>query len=159
MRRRARVGNLLDLSLILLLVFCLLGVGLRHRMQKNGEQALVEEDFRVTLLLEGLPAEWPHCVKVGETLYLGDGTPFGELLSCVSEPSSVRLLLDGELRHVAWEEGELCDVRAEVLVCGRERDGLLLRAGGQALPVGGRLTLYSARAEWKATVAATSPLS
>lgn len=159
MRQRSRTGNLLDLSLILLLVFCLLGVGLRQRMQKTGTGEETRGPHRVTVLLERLPAEWPSCVEVGERLYFADGTPFGELLTMTVLPAEELLVVgEGEV-SIPWGEELLCSVRAELLVTGAWQDGVLLREGAYALPLGSQLTLYSSRAEWQLLVLFVEPMA
>ena len=159
MRTRSRKGNLLDLSLILLLVLCLLGVGLRWRMQRRGEGGTEQIPCRVTVLLERLPAEWPRCVEIGERLYFADGTRFGEVLSLTVLPAGEPLTVGDAEAHMPWGADRLCSVRAELLVMGTWQEGVLLREGAYALPLGSRLTLYSSRAEWQLLVLFAEPLS
>lgn len=149
-------GNLLDLFLILLLLFCVIGAGLRQRALQNGREDFLTQEYSVILLLEKQPSDWLDCVEIGETLYLPDGTPFGSLRAISPSPCQ-ELLPSADGTHVVWEDGTLLDVRAEILVRGHIRDDVFLREEGQALLLWSRQTFYSERAEWKVTVIKISP--
>ena len=150
-------GNLLDLFLILLLVFSVIGVGLRQHALQRERQVVEEERYFVTLLLKKVPAEWIDCVSVGETLYLPDGTSFGVLRTLSCRPAQEILSGNGGTQSVLWEDGTFLDVSAVVEVQGQVREGVLLRDGKYALLLWSRQTLYSARAQWQATVSEVLP--
>ncbi|MBQ1963671.1 MAG: hypothetical protein II369_06090 [Clostridia bacterium] len=146
-------GNLLDLFLILLLLFSVIGVGLRQHALQREQEELPKEAYCVTLLLKKVPSEWVECVSVGEVLYLSDGTPFGVLRELSCSPARESISTIGGTQSVLWEDGSYLEVSAKVIVQGRIREGVLLREGKYALLLWSRQTLYSTRAEWNVTVA------
>ncbi|MBE6589296.1 MAG: DUF4330 family protein [Ruminococcaceae bacterium] len=141
---KERRGNVLDLFLILLLAFSLIGV--IGRMAEGGVSSAAEEEALIDIYVPATEARLFECLEIGETLYLGSGEYYGVLTEIGVFPAQVRLEKDGRVYLGAWDADGPKDLVFTVRVKGAFRDAVFHREGRESLLVGDGVSLYGTRA-------------
>ena len=149
--KKAGRGNLLDLFLIFLLLFSLLGALFRwdSLRQSNGGES---ERLLAVLVLRAVDPCIAECLREGEGGYRVSGEYFGELVAKAIRPSGVTCIEDGVWVEGEWDSSLFCDLYLTFSFLGRRVGSRVLHSGTQPLSVGQSITLYTERAELHATV-------
>ena len=157
MKRNERRGNALDVFLILLLIFSLIGMGFSFWFRTR-ENTASGEEVQAVLVLEwkAISPEVIACLRDGDALYTAAGAYYGQLEGISFTGAEVTLLSNGSYCKGAWSENVLCDAELVVRVTGVRQNGSFLRAGQYAVPVGQSVELYSSLACVRATVKSLS---
>ena len=141
---KERRGNVLDLFLILLLVFSILGVIARYR--EVGMTVDASTEGELVLRVESTDAALSECLTVGEELYLVSGAYYGELVGIESARARISLLEGGSFFEGEWDENGPREFTLTVKVMGSVKSGVFYHLQREALLVGSTLTLYGERA-------------
>ena len=145
-------GSVLDLFLILLFSFCLVGAVLRYRDLRRGEGEDSRAPYLITAVVREIPTETAACIEAGEELYTVEGELYGVVRSVSSAPTRWHLVSNGAYYEGVWPEEWVCDLTLTVAVPGSESGGVLLREGRWPLLTGQRTVLYSNRGQWTAEI-------
>lgn len=158
MRRGGRRGSVLDLFLVLLLSFCLVGAILRHREKRDEGLDNAISPYLVTAVATDIPRETAECLGAGEVLYTVEGEKYGVVTSVESHPARWRVISNGVWYEGDWPEEERCDLTVTVELQGSESGGALLRQGRWPLLTGQRTVLYSNRGQWSLEIRFFRPM-
>ncbi len=148
---RRRFLNPIDLCLILMLVFSILGICLRHRALHSTDEDVLQT-AEIVLLMRNVDAETADMLTVGEPFYNAGGEQFGTLRQLSSVPAKVCLEENGTLYEGRWEDGSRVDVTLTVEVEGTDRTSGFLISGRTAVLKGQTIECYSDRAYVRALV-------
>ncbi len=143
--------NFLDLCLILLFLFCLLG-GLWRRYTLRAAEREAETEFLMLAELADVHPALADCLSVGEDLYLASGEYYGRITGIEVLPAKTWLLSDGVYREAVLDPSKHCRLVLEIGFSGSTSRGVALYEGRISVPLGSYLTLYSERAELAAQV-------
>ena len=141
---KERRGNALDLFLVLLLVFSLLGV--IGRLGDTDSAAYEESEAIMLVRVEASDAALLDCLFVGEPLYLASGEYYGELAAIDSSPAKITLLEDGAFLSGEWDADGPRDYLVSVKTKGAWKGSSFFRSERDILLVGADVTLYGERA-------------
>ena len=147
-----RKGRLLDLFLGLLLVLSLLSIGMRAMTSYGKGSAEAEERYSVTVRMQRVPSVGAEMLTNGQTLYTAAGEAVGSLLSFSVEEHTETLVWNGALYSSVLPREETCDLILTLSLRGKERDGVFLFLGREALAIGSEVLLYTQNTELRAIV-------
>ena len=145
-------GNIFDLFLIFLFVFCVLGVFFRWFSLRQKTPADPSALITAQLVVRGVDPRMVDSLTVGERLYSNAGDDFGELVEVSLRPAKIELLRDGTAVEGEWDPALRCDLFLTVRFLGTQTGGRVLHGARIPLSVGQHLTCYSERAEISAVI-------
>ena len=152
MKHAKRRAGFLDLSLIFLILFGVLGVLLRWHTVRQSSGMDAKREFAVSAILVGMDPRVSECLDVGDALYLLSGEQVGQIGFVETQPSEIVLVQNGQCYQGDWDPTLRCDIVVDFFVPGEMREGKLLYGGRTPLSVGQTLTLYTARAELRLSI-------
>ncbi|MBQ2734825.1 MAG: DUF4330 family protein [Clostridia bacterium] len=144
-KKSTRKGSILDLFLIFLLIFSILGIVLRYREMKQLSAKNEMREYVVLAVMEAIDPHVVECLQIGEELFTAAGEKWGRVASISRSPAKASLISDGKIVPGVWDGDRKCDLLVEIVFEGSENGGVVLQNGKAAILVGQNWTLYSER--------------
>ena len=126
-------GNLLDLFLIFLLLFSLLGALFRWDSLRHSSSKEQSERLLAVLILRTVDPHVAECLSEGEGVYRASGEYFGELVKKETRPAGVMCIEDGVLVEGEWDASLFCDLYLTFSFSGGRVGDRTLHKGTQPL--------------------------
>lgn len=158
-QKKGARGSLLDLFLIFLFLFCLLGVLFRRETLRRDEKVDGTTELLAVMEVSAIDPRMLDALSEGELLYRDSGEPFGVLIAIDASPTSITLIENGVAITGEWDPSVRCDLRLTVSFFGTEKEGRVLHGGTRPLSVGQSLTCYSERAALQLRILQFSSIS
>lgn len=158
-QKKAMRGSLLDLFLVFLLLFCVLGAFLRRQSLRRDEEINTVTELHAEMLLHAVDPRMIGALSPGETLYRESGEAFGVLVSVEQGPTPITLTENGVSITGEWDESICCDLRLTVAFFGVETSERVLHGGTHPLSVGQSVICYGERAALQLKILRILPAS
>ena len=156
MKRKAHL-NVVDLTLLLLLVLCLLSTLFRFRMLRNDGADEELAEYFVVVRLEDLDAALADSLLAGERARLPDEEGEATIASTRVTDANVMLIFGGVQYEATWDRGYRCDLLVTLSVRAREAGGVLYLGGRYAKAMGDSLTICTDRTKMTGIIVSFSP--
>ena len=149
MKKKTEVGrhSMLDLFLILVLVVCIVGGGLRIYGLRAWQKVPPLQNLMIELQSDAIDGRAVNSIAAGESLYWQDGAVFGVVRDVQALPLSVTLFSNGEALIGEWDRNRCCRIQVTVECAGTVRDGVFLSGGKKPIGAGETLALIGDRSE------------
>ncbi len=149
-----RRGNIIDIVILLLVVAAIASVVLRYYQTQAQEQDLNAWTVQVSFVVEDTLPGIASAVAVGDTVYLADGTTFGQLKAhqqaiapCPFAMSAAQVLLQdaqGHYVNATVSGAALVDLQGTLTCTGiYDEQGAFLLGGHYSLSPGQRVAVVS----------------
>jgi len=157
--RASRRGNPLDLFLVFLILFSVLGAFFRWYSLRQIQAEETDDVLVAEIVLRDADPHVAECLTVGERVWRASGEYFGELIEVAIRPSRITRVEGGVSVEGEWDPRLRCDLYLSVRFSGRAARGRILHGGTQPLSVGQNMTLYTERAELRSLIVKLQPMS
>ncbi len=157
MKTAKRRAGFLDLFLIFLIFFGVLGILLRWHTVRQSAEMETKQEFTISAILVGVDPRVSECIGTADTLYTLSGERLGQINSLETRPSAILLVQNGECYRGEWDHTLRCDILVDFSVLGELHEGRLLYGGRMPLSIGQNLVLYTERAELRLCILRISP--
>ena len=143
---KKRHGSVLDIFLVFLLLFSVLGIFLRSHSLKSLSASEEMRKYVAFAVMESVDPRLFDCLEVGEPVFTAAGETWGRVSGVSRTPAKTSVQgNDGAIVQGVWEETRRCDLLVEILFEGNDSAGRVLQNGKTAVLAGQRVTLYSHR--------------
>ena len=136
--QKKRAGfNALDMFIILVVLVCLIGAGLRMVMGENGESVTPSEKYVVSFLIREAIDSDADALHSGDTFYVdGTNAVFGILDGDpVVSPAQVNVIDQNGQLHIDYSVGDEVFIRGRIIVEGYKSDeGFMLNGNTYLAP-------------------------
>ncbi len=158
MKKRKTV-NAIDVTVILLAVFCLISCILRIRNFKIGGNGESLSQCRMVLRFENIDGTLADCYCVGENARISSDANNAIITAVRVEAAEEDVVSNGRWYEVTWDAQRRCTLVVEVDVRAQERGGVLYLDGRYATAISDSIVLCTNRTKMTGKLYGYTPLT